>query len=734
MNDRAKSKEQLIAELQALRQQLSASRPAQAAAESREQRALVVLGEISRYLSTTLDLETMLHWVHSELGKLFDMTNFYIALYTEGAAEWELAWHVVRGERQPPARYRVDQGLTGYILRTREMVCLNNLAENRAFLQARGMSLMGEQARSWLGVPLIAADEVVGVMAIENYEYEDLYTAEDRLLFITVAAQVANVLKSARLFEQYRAALTEMELLYTAGSEIAAAKSYDEVVTLLRKHTLLGEADLNVSIYFFVRRWRGDVMPEWSIPVARWSSLEASAVSARYPLRSFSAAQSLLAADRVTVISDVENDPRLDAATRTLYRQRFKALSTIFAPIVIGGEWWGYINGIYSQRREFPEAVVRRLTNPVSQAGVVLQSLQRLDAVQHRAVQLRTAAEVARVASSFHSLEELLPQSVEIIRERFAYYYVGIFLLDDAGHWAVLRAGTGEAGQAMLAAGHRLEVGGVSMIGTCISRQEARIAFDVGAEAVRFDNPHLPRTRSEMALPLLHAERVLGAMTVQSIEPHAFSPDDVMVIQTIADQLANAIETARLFAEMERNAQQLESAYGTYTQTAWREFVARALQVRGYRYRGLDIELTEQRTPEAAQAWDEGRPVVRPYQAGQNGAATQGAAVAVPIKLREQVIGVLNLRSASAPITADAVAFVEQVANRLGLALETARLVEDTRRRALLEQTAGEVAARIRQKVEIETVLEQALTELTQALGAERAAARLMLLETQGEG
>jgi PAS domain S-box-containing protein len=196
---------------------------------------------------------------------------------------------------------------------------------------------------------------------------------------------------------------------------------------------------------------------------------------------------------------------------------------------------------------------------------------ERLDSwakLERYALLLQTASQISHAASSILSLDELLPQAVDLIRRQFGFYYVGIFMLDASGEgprlreddprgWAVLTAGTGEAGRQMIADGHRLQVGGDSMVGWCIAHQQARIALDVGDEAVRFDNPLLPDTRSEMALPLISRGQVIGAMTFQSVQPAAFSQEDISVLQSMADQLANAIENARLFADRERRIAEL---------------------------------------------------------------------------------------------------------------------------------------------------------------------------------
>jgi GAF domain-containing protein len=178
--------------------------------------------------------------------------------------------------------------------------------------------------------------------------------------------------------------------------------------------------------------------------------------------------------------------------------------------------------------------------------------------LERHALHLQTASQVSRAVSSILHLDELLPEVVNLIRGQFGFYYVGIFLVDEAQAWAVLHAGTGKAGQLMIERRHQLEIDGDSMIGSCIAHQRARIALDVRDEAVRFDNPLLPQTRSEMALPLISRGRVIGAMTIQSAQAEAFSEEDVTALQTMADQVANAIENARLFKEAQQRAEQTQ--------------------------------------------------------------------------------------------------------------------------------------------------------------------------------
>jgi PAS domain S-box-containing protein len=202
-----------------------------------------------------------------------------------------------------------------------------------------------------------------------------------------------------------------------------------------------------------------------------------------------------------------------------------------------------------------------------------------------RTIQLQTGAEVSRAASSILDLDHLLPMVVELIRNHFDYYYVGIFLTDDTQKWALLCAASGDMGKQMIALNHRLEVGDSSMIGWCISHGQARIALDVGEDAVRFRNPFLPLTRSEMALPLISRGEVIGAVTIQSELPSAFSRVDITALQAMADQVANAIKNARLFTERVDLITELEGRNAElerFTYTVSHDLKAPLVTIRGF--------------------------------------------------------------------------------------------------------------------------------------------------------
>ncbi|MFQ5578412.1 MAG: GAF domain-containing protein, partial [Anaerolineae bacterium] len=193
------------------------------------------------------------------------------------------------------------------------------------------------------------------------------------------------------------------------------------------------------------------------------------------------------------------------------------------------------------------------------------QLLAELDQTSHdlarRSAQLQTAIRVSTAAGTILEPQTLLQEAVNLIKEQFNFYYAGLFLVDEAGDWAVLKAGTGQAGQQQLAENHRLKLDDTSMVGWSITHRQARIAGDVERDTVRFVNPNLPHTRSEMALPLVSHNQVLGAITVQSERENAFSDQDISVLQTVADQIAAALQNSRLFSQVQAIQARFEDLY-----------------------------------------------------------------------------------------------------------------------------------------------------------------------------
>jgi PAS domain S-box-containing protein len=212
----------------------------------------------------------------------------------------------------------------------------------------------------------------------------------------------------------------------------------------------------------------------------------------------------------------------------------------------------------YEHEDCYTTADAELLSAIAAQAAAALENVRLYAVESRRAVQLQTAAEISTAAGTVLDIAELLPVVVDLIQQRFSLYYVGLFLIDEAQQAAVLRAGTGEVGRQVLARQHQLPLDDQSMIGWSIHHRVPRIARDVGDDAARFNNPELPNTRSELALPLVSRGQVLGAMTVQSTEAAAFNDQDIAILQTMSDQVATAIANAQLFEQASQARRQAE--------------------------------------------------------------------------------------------------------------------------------------------------------------------------------
>ena len=318
----------------------------------------------------------------------------------------------------------------------------------------------------------------------------------------------------------------------------------------------------------------------------------------------------------------------------------------------------------------------------------------RTASLQRRTSQLEATIEVTRVAASTLEMDHLLQRVVDLISERFDFYHAGIFLLDETDEYAVLRAASSEGGKRMLARGHKLKVGEEGIVGYVAETGRPRIALDVGEDAVWFDNPDLPHTRSEMALPLKVRGRVIGVLDVQSTQEAAFTQEDITVLQVLADQVAIAIDNARLFQEAQENLQELEGLYGRYSREAW-ERLGQTYPIVGYRYDPSGL----------SPIFGDG--------AGE-GEADEEAPVRIPLEVRGQVIGTLEVWPEQEALISDQITLLKAVGLRISQALESARLFQETQQRAWREQMLHQLTARFARSIDLDTVLQTAVRELAQ--------------------
>ncbi|OQX62783.1 MAG: hypothetical protein B5M51_05665 [Anaerolinea sp. 4484_236] len=323
---------------------------------------------------------------------------------------------------------------------------------------------------------------------------------------------------------------------------------------------------------------------------------------------------------------------------------------------------------------------------------------ERTAVLEYRTRQLQATAEVAHDALSIQDVPTLLTNITDLISKRFDYYHAGIFLLDLKGEYAILQAASSEGGQAMLERGHQLRVGSEGIVGATAAEQRPHIALDTGIDAVFFNNPDLPNTRSEMALPLVGQEKVIGVLDIQSTEAQAFTQQDIVVFQTLADQIALAIENARLVAESRSTVEQLKTIAKQQASAEWSESLKK--QAFGYVYTPLKIKKLNNTSAN------------KPLKSAD--ATVQR--VKIPINLRGQMIGNIALDRANGKWTKKEQALVADIASQVGLAVENARLLDETREQAKRDHLISQVSSRMRETLDVETVLQTAVREIRKSL------------------
>jgi GAF domain-containing protein/HAMP domain-containing protein len=327
---------------------------------------------------------------------------------------------------------------------------------------------------------------------------------------------------------------------------------------------------------------------------------------------------------------------------------------------------------------------------------------------ERRAKQFESIAQVASTISSTRDMDSLLPQITTAISNQFGFYHVGIFLLDVRREYAVLSAANSEGGQRMLARNHQLKVGGTGIVGIVTDTGKPRVALNTGEDAVFFNNPDLPETRSEISLPLRVADEVIGALDVQSTQPYAFDQEDINILTTLADQVSIAIQNARQYEETRKALAESDLLSRQFIQTGWQQFT-KSKKLVGIRHTGARATLLYKQNGRNQRENDLNRDQVR--------TEFNSTFLSLPVKLHGEVIGSVNVRApGNRKWEQDELDIVTAIIERAALAMENARLLEESQQRAAKEAKIGEVTAKIGASINIRNVLQTAVQELGSAL------------------
>ena len=550
------------------------------------------------------------------------------------------------------------------------------------------------KTRSALSVPLRVGNNWLGVLFIASSTRK--FTLQSAVInqITTLAGQAAVVIQNLQLIEETQQNLYNSEILSHLSQELLLADSTQSIHNLSLDAIAATDPSRGAAIFSYDQTEQGvefELVAIWDNPSQTWPAI--------LPGARFSAEDlglnPLLKTGQTVTSNNIDEDSDFSATLRQLlFLMQIESLVAV--PLWLNKEVNGFILIGHKTPAAFSADTIWLYENIGRLTSGALENRRLFQEAQYRAKQLQTAAEVSQVATSYLDLETLLSQSVELIRDRFGYYHVSIFLVDEYQKYAVVEASTGEVGQQMLAMKHKLKlaVGGQSIVGRATGAAKPRIVRDVGREAVQFDNPLLPETRSEMALPLMARGRVIGALDVQSSKPNAFTESDITILQSMASQLANAIEAARSFQQANKALEDMGKLQEQYLREEWGAFLKQQRASMGYRLTGEGFIAVDQTAPiveesqtliEQAVETKQSIVVADPTPPTEarltNGSGASPTSTLIsPLTLHEKVaIGAIDFELLAEELAnEDTLGIVEAVAAQAAQAIEAVRLFEQT--------------------------------------------------------
>ncbi len=507
-----------------------------------------LLYEASYNINRALSIENALETVRDQL-RAFAPTQIDIFLivtrHETSTTDWVLHWDVTDPETQ-----------TDIVLDNAPQVEDSELIESEPYfmddVNTTSSDILAAFSRhpAWDGftaqasVPLNVAGRSTGRLVVSfNRPYH--FGRLERQFITTLADQAAIVINNRMLVQQTQDSLEETGTLYQSSRAITDAPDLSQVLNAIIDHAAPPVVSWAGLFRLLAQDWDAtgasiEVVANWD-PTMNLELAGLHFTPGQFPIWTEVSARELI------WIEDVAAEPALDEASRSFYRS-LGLNSVVNVPLAIGGKPIGALMLGANEAWSRSEREARIYSALADQVAISIENRNLLAQAERRARQLQTSAQVAQAASSILNLGELLDRTVNLIKESFGYDHTQIFLVSPDRTDARLVASTGEAGKQLLAIGHHLPVGSLSVIGQVTATVKSQIAADTAdVRVIHKPNPYLPNTRSELALPLVTKNRLVGALDVQSNRPGAFTLEDEAILSNLADQIAIAIDNARLF-------------------------------------------------------------------------------------------------------------------------------------------------------------------------------------------
>jgi GAF domain-containing protein len=435
--------------------------------------------------------------------------------------------------------------------------------------QVQPLSGANGYGRPRLVQPILLQGETLGEIGILDDQPVDEETTQ---LLAAVSERLAAHLESLRLTGQTEEALAESDLLYQASAQLNRANNYSEILEVVRQYTVAGDQSHTIGLAIFDRQWTPDQPPRNFRFMASWGAAPETRLAGQYPLTDFPTADQILQRQTPTVIPDIYADDRFDDNLRLIYGQRLQARSVLFAPLLVGDRWSGFINAVYTHPREFSDAEVRQLATLTGQAAVAIQNLRNLDLAERRAQEALQRSEelaalnrvVAQLAASFN-MYELMDMVAQELIALFDLEHVGIALLDDGQETLTVVSDSGRQPGEESAVGIVLPVKGNLSTERVLATKRPLIIDDAQNNPFTAPIHDLLRwrgTETLVIMPLLSGAELIGTIGMDiAVKDRLFSDEELRLAETVVAQISSTVQNVRLFEQTQTALGQTETLY-----------------------------------------------------------------------------------------------------------------------------------------------------------------------------
>jgi len=502
-------------------------------------RELEAIAQISQAISSSNDLASLYKLLHNQIESTIGDVDFAVALYNKQNETIEIPYASEEGKILSHDPFPIGEGVISILLRTRQPLMLVEDTERR--MNALGAKVKGKPAKSWLGCPLVVAGDSIGALVVQDIEHENRFTQDDLRLLIALSTQVAGAIYNIRLLEDARKSALQLQTVAEISREVSGSLIVDSI--LRQAVTLVQD---RFEFYFasiFLVEPGGDNV------VIREATGEAGAQMKRAGYKLAVGSKSIIGyvtqQKEPLVVNDVSKDPNY--LVNPLLKE---TMAEACLPLKVGNRILGVIDVQSPIAYVFTNENIRILQILADQLAVAVINSELFAEAQERLSQHRLLHHVTTAAASSTTIEEALKSAVQGLQVTLGGDQISIMMADKDQKMLEVKSSIGYPNEESA----RLKVPfGVGITGWVASHRQAQRIGDITKDS-RYISIN-PKVRSELAIPLLYRNEILGILNVESTQINAYSENDEEMLGTLAGSLAAIIAHSKL---LDQYRQQVE--------------------------------------------------------------------------------------------------------------------------------------------------------------------------------